>query len=113
MHRQGKMALAALAIASAAWPAPSAAQTREAADAAEALAPADEQAVAADPTWDAVVQAILGELPPESGATPKEATDAEADPADARSDAAVQLTEWVIASGDNGGLPFIVIDKTA
>src|SRR6478736_2226480 len=34
-----------------------------------------------------------------------------ADPAQPYSEAASELTNWVIASGDNGGLPFIVIDK--
>ena len=29
------------------------------------------------------------------------------------SDAVIQMTKWVVASGDNGGLPFMVIDKTA
>ena len=29
------------------------------------------------------------------------------------SDAVVQLTNWVVASRDNGGLPFMVIDKAA
>jgi len=27
------------------------------------------------------------------------------------SDAVIQLTKWVVASGDNGGLPFMMIDK--
>ena len=34
-----------------------------------------------------------------------------ADPAQPYSEAASELTNWIIASGDNGGLPFIVIDK--
>jgi hypothetical protein len=29
------------------------------------------------------------------------------------SEAAIRLTNWVVATGDNGGLPFIVIDKVA
>jgi len=29
------------------------------------------------------------------------------------SDTVIQLTKWVVSSGDNGGLPFMVIDKTA
>ena len=29
------------------------------------------------------------------------------------SDTVIQLTRWVVASGDNGGLPFMVIDKPA
>lgn len=29
------------------------------------------------------------------------------------SEEVIQMAKWVVASGDNGGLPFIVIDKTA
>ena len=41
------------------------------------------------------------------------AADAKADPAEAPSDDVAQLTRWVIASGDNHGQPFIVVDKVA
>ena len=37
--------------------------------------------------------------------------DAQDDNAEPASDDAVRVTDWVIASGDNDGLPFIVIDK--
>jgi hypothetical protein len=47
---------------------------------------ADEESVAADETADAVRPA---------------------------SDAVVQVIHWVITSGDNGGLPFVVVDKEA
>ena len=39
--------------------------------------------------------------------------DATADPAEVPSEAVTQVTNWVIASGDNNGLPFLVIDKVA
>ena len=115
------IAWAVLAIASVALPASSPAQTREAADAAEALAPADGSTEGAEPTWDAVVQAIIGELPPESvtpqnegeAAEPRAAADPADEPSDEPSDEAVDLVEWVLDSRDNGGLPFIVIDKMA
>ena len=41
------------------------------------------------------------------------AADAKAVPAEAPSDDVAQLTRWVIASGDNHGQPFIVVDKVA
>lgn len=37
----------------------------------------------------------------------------EEDAADPTSEAAAVVTNWIIASGDNGGLPFMVIDKVA
>lgn len=41
------------------------------------------------------------------------ASDATADGSRAASRAVTEIVDWVNASGDNGGLPFVVIDKTA
>ena len=103
------------------------------ADSAYAPPPTDAGDDAAEPTWEAVIQVIQEALAPELMAETREAADAaaafgptegDADGtetlarADAEafvtepvSEAAIQVTNWVIASGDNDGLPFIVIDK--
>ena len=95
----------------------------------------DPEADAAEPTWDAVIRVVEEALAPQLMAETREAADAaaalgsaggDADAAGplARADAedyvtapateaAIQVTNWVIASGDNGGLPFIVIDKVS
>ena len=60
-------------------------------------------------------------MPAASPGDPAVRADAAGDPlapvpepdAAASSDNAVQLTNWIIQSGDNGGLPFMVIDKVA
>jgi len=62
------------------------------ASAAEPAAPAEEEAAPASPL--ALADAVARALRPHS-------------------EAAMRVTDWVIASGDNGGLPFIVIDKVA
>ena len=122
--RNHAIAFAALAIGSVALSPASVAQTREAADAAESLAPAD----AGGLTWESVTRVVEESLTPASTAEAAEAAealapadregvggpvDAEADSAQPASESAMQVAEWVIASGDNGGLPFIVIDKMA
>ena len=177
MRNQFWIAIAALAIGGVTLPPASEAQTREAADAGEALAQPDtdvdatdapakgepgtdatdasvqtdagtdtaagaaaeapavgeEGAGAAEPTWDAVIQVIEQTLASASQAETREAADAAAalGTADANADgagqvvqadnetyvtappseSAIQLMNWVIATRDNGGLPFIVIDK--
>ena len=159
MRNRFRIAFAALAIGGVALPPASEAQKREAAEAAEELAPPDAGADAddarakpeagadsadapaqteagvdaAEPTWESVIQVIQEALAPELMAETREAADAaaafgptesDADGAEtlARADveafvtepaseAAIQVTNWVIASGDNDGLPFIVIDK--
>jgi hypothetical protein len=62
------------------------------ANAAEHVAPADGAAISAEPLTlaDAVARALRP-----------------------HSEAAIRVTDWVVASGDNDGLPFIVIDKIA
>lgn len=50
---------------------------------------------------------------PANAADPLAPLPANADAVALSSEAAAQVTNWVIASGDNGGLPFIVIDKVA
>ena len=173
MRNQFWIAVAALAIGGVTLPPASEAQTREAADAGEALAQPDtdvdvtdapakgeagtdtidasaqthagadaaaeapatgeEGAGAAEPTWDAVIQVIEQTLASTSQAETRESADAAAalGTADANADgtgqvaqadaetyvtappseAAIQVMNWVIATHDNGGLPFIVIDK--
>ena len=103
------------------------------ADSADAPTQTDAGDDAAEPTWEAVIQVIQEALAPELMAETREAADAaaafgptegDADGAEALaqadaeafvtepvSEAAIQVTNWVIASGDNDGLPFIVIDK--
>ena len=83
---KGNLATAAwlaLALGGVALPSLAAAQVIETANAADPIAPLPEDA------------------------------DADADAVELSSEAVTQLTNWVIASGDNGGLPFIVIDKVA
>ena len=126
MRIRARIAFAALAVGSFTLAPASLAQTREAADAAEALAPAEPGADAAVQTWDSVIHVVREALVPASEA---EAANAPPLPAPATSEAAeggpfvepeaapeasesaMQVAEWVIASGDNGGLPFIIIDK--
>lgn len=59
--------------------------------------------------------AAAQEIPAASAADPLAPTDAaaDADAMDLPSEAVEQVTKWVIVSGDNGGVPFMVIDKIA
>jgi len=65
----------------------------------------------------ALVALSIGSAAPPAGAAPRRPAvvqaDAAEEAAEPASDDAVRVTDWVIASGDNEGLPFIVIDKVA
>jgi hypothetical protein len=52
-------------------------------------------------------------IPTANVADPLAPLDAVADAVEPSSEAMAQLLSWVIASGDNGGVPFMVIDKVA
>jgi len=79
-------------------PQPASAQPSEPSDISEAVVPPSESAQPSEPS-DASESV---ELPSEP-----------ANPSGWPSKEVIQMTDWVVASGDNGGLPFIVIDKTA
>lgn len=53
------------------------------------------------------------EIPTANAAEPAVQADSAADAVELPPEAVTQLTNWVIASGDSGGVPFIVIDKVA
>lgn len=55
--------------------------------------------------------AAAQDIPTTNAAEPVGAEGAGTDVVALSSEAVAQMTNWVIASGDNGGLPFIVIDK--
>jgi hypothetical protein len=57
--------------------------------------------------------AAAQESPNGNAAAPLEHADAVADPVQLSSQAVAQVTNWVTASGDNNGLPYMVIDKVA
>src|SRR6188768_1450486 len=92
MRHQSWIAFAALTIGGGASPPASAAPMAEMAFAARPRAPANAQARAAGPS--AVADAVAEALQPSS-------------------EAALQMSEWVTASQNNGDRPFIVIDKFA
>ncbi|KGB53873.1 hypothetical protein FG91_02117 [Sphingopyxis sp. LC81] len=50
---------------------------------------------------------------PVSAGSAAPASEAEAADAATRSEAATRVADWIAASGDNGGLPYIIIDKPA
>jgi hypothetical protein len=88
----------------------------------EASAPSQPESESAQPTWDAVIRVIGADLPEPAGAGRTAVSAAaealaeagvQADGGDPSTSAAVQLADWIIATGDNDGLPFIVIDKAA
>jgi hypothetical protein len=99
MHRPVRMAVAAFALAvaaSAVSPGP-----------ARALAQADDAGTGAygpeAPAADAATEAS-GPEPPVADAQPV---------VEAPSGPAGQIADWVIATGDNGGRPFVIVDKVA
>jgi hypothetical protein len=57
--------------------------------------------------------AAAQEIPAANEADPLAPTDAAAGAVGLPSEAVEQVTNWVIASGDNGGVPFMVVDKIA
>ena len=57
--------------------------------------------------------AAAAEIPTANAAEPLGQAGEVADAVEPTSEAMAQLMNWVIASGDNGGLPFIIIDKVA
>ena len=105
MRHHRWIALAALAIGEVALSPPSAAQSGATAYAAGSLAQTDAEANAAKPIAPAADEAEA------DAAEPLALADAVANALGPNSEAAVRVSDWVIASGDNGGLPFIVIDK--
>ena len=59
------------------------------------------------------VSARSAEPPQAPGSAASQASDAETRDAAIRSEAATRVADWVAASGDNGALPYIIIDKQA
>jgi hypothetical protein len=61
--------------------------------------------------------ALAGRPSPAAAQAAETAQDAKpapaAQPVQSQPDAVTRMAEWVIASGDNGGLPFVIIDKVA
>jgi hypothetical protein len=60
-----------------------------------------------------VAQEIGGAAVVEAASLPEEHADEAAEAARPASDSVMQVIAWVTASGDNGGLPFVIIDKVA